>query len=112
MAERTPSDKADRAYHVRIQAPAQESFRDLPFSRMDIGCTGGIREQLDGSFALDAYVTEAVMEEIRKGPFKVDVIADALDELKRAQAQVGKGNRFKGENRLPRGLGKKTRRRE
>jgi hypothetical protein len=109
MAKRTPGEKPEKTYRVRILAPERDLFRELPLSRMDIGCTGGIRQQPDGAFALEAYVGESVLEEIGRTRCKAEILADAAEELKRAQAQVGQGNRFKGENRTPRGLGKKVR---
>lgn len=112
MTRGNPDEKRAKAYRVRIHAATRASLRDLPLARMDIGCTGGIRERPEGGVTLDAYVAETVLEEIRKTRCTVEILGDAAEELKRAQAQVGKGNRFKGAQWIPRGLGKKIRERE
>lgn len=94
---------------VRIVASGREALRELPAVAMDTGCTGGVRARPDGTFMLEAYVREPLLAELRRLGCKVEILADAADELRRKQKQVGKGNRFSGADWIPRGVGKKIR---
>ena len=98
-----------KTLHVRIQARNEEALRELPISQMDRGCMGGVQTLPDGSMVLEAFVQEAVLKKIKDRRVKVQVLADVAEEGKKKQKQVGRGNRFTGENWIPRGLGKKVR---
>ena len=101
---------ADKKFRVRIKAVDEEALSALPMDQIDRGCTGGVRKLPDGSFELEAIVTEPVLKRIEKGKrVKAEVLADLEEEGKRKRKQVGRGNRFEGEHWIPRGLGKKTR---
>ena len=100
---------AAKTFHVRIHAQDREALAKLPIARMDRGCTGGVREQADGTLILEALVADAVLKEIKGPRIKVEVLADLTAEEKKKQRQVGRGNRFEGEDWIPRGLGKKVR---
>jgi hypothetical protein len=80
---------------------------------MDIGCMGGFRKQDDGTYSLEAVVPESVLEKVKDRPVTVEIVSDLDQEAEQARQtkdpQVGEGNRFKEENRVPRGLGKKVR---
>jgi hypothetical protein len=99
----------DKTFHVRIQADSREALGSLPIAEMDRGCTGGIRTRPDGKVVVEALVKESVLKRIKHRQLKVEVVADVAEEGRKKQRQVGKGNRFTGENRIPRGLGKKVR---
>jgi hypothetical protein len=100
---------ADRILHVRIQADNRQALAGLPMAEMDRGCTGGIRTRPDGKLVVEAIVKESVLRGIKDRRLKVEVLADVAEEGKKKQRQVGRGNRFRGENTVPRGLGKKVR---
>jgi hypothetical protein len=103
----------DKKYRVRFQAPELRSLHELPLNEMDIGCMGGFRKQDDGSYALEAVVSESVLKKVKDRPVKVEIVSDLDQEAERARQmkdrQVGEGNRFTGENWIPKGLGKKVR---
>lgn len=104
----------DKKYRVRFRASELEALHELPLKDIDMGCMGGFRKQDDGSYALEAVVSETVLEKVKeKRRVRVEVVADLDEEAERAKQikdrQVGEGNRYKGENRIPRGLGKKVR---
>jgi hypothetical protein len=103
----------DKMYRVRIRASELESLHKLPLGEIDIGCMGGFRKQDDGTYALEAVVPEGVLEKVKDRPVAVEIVADLDHEAEQARQmkdrQVGEGNRFTGEQRIPRGLGKKVR---
>jgi len=104
----------DKKYRVRFRASKLEALHELPLKEMDIGCMGGFRKQDDGSYALEGVVSEPVLEKLKDRPgVRTEILADLDEEIERASQikdrQVGEGNRYKGENRIPRGLGKKVR---
>jgi hypothetical protein len=103
----------DKKYRVRFQASELRTLHELPLNEMDIGCMGGFRKQDDGSYALEAVVAESVLQKVKNRPVKIDIVSDLDQEAERARQmkdrQVGEGNRFEGENWIPKGLGKKVR---
>jgi hypothetical protein len=101
----------EKIVHVRIYAKDAKALKALPMAQMDMGCMGGIKRQEDGGLAFEALIPESVMnmKTVKDKRIKLEVLADALEESRERQKQVGKGNRFTGENWIPRGLGKKIR---
>lgn len=100
--------EAEKTFHVRIQAKHAEALQALPIAQLDTACMGGIQRQDDGSLVFEALVRESVLKTIKnRRNTKVDVLADRTEEGKKRQKEVGRGNRFTGENWIPRGLGKK-----
>ncbi|MDQ3957342.1 MAG: hypothetical protein M3273_03370 [Actinomycetota bacterium] len=100
---------AKKRFHVRIEAGDPESLQALPMDRMDTACMGGRRRRDDGTIVFEAIVPEELMQEIGKRA-TVEVIADVDERGRERQKEVGRGNRFKGDDWIPRGLGKKVRR--
>jgi hypothetical protein len=70
-------------------------------------CCSGPRRDKSGIIRTDAYVPEDQIERLKRDGLTIEVIRDETAAIRAAQEQVGKGNRFKGENRVPRGLGRK-----
>jgi hypothetical protein len=99
----------EKILHVRIHAENAEALKALPLAQMDRGCMGGYRRQDDGSVIFEALVPESVIKTMKDKRTRVEVVADALEQSRERQKEVGKGNRFTGENWIPRGLGKKIR---
>jgi hypothetical protein len=106
-----PMAPHEKMYHVRFQTAEVESLHQLPLEEIDMGCMGGFREQPDGTYALEAVVPERILELVKDRPVTVEILADLDQEVAQAKRtkdrQVGQGNRFTGENWIPRGLGKK-----
>jgi hypothetical protein len=59
--------------------------------------------------SLDVFVEEHVVADIDEKDLKVKVLFDASARGRERQKEVGKGNRFLGAQRIPLGLGIKTR---
>lgn len=99
----------EKTLHVRIRVKDYDALRRLPIAEMDTGCMGGIRREDDGSVVFEALVRQAVLERIEEKDAALDVVADRSVEGPKRQKEVGRGNRFKGDDWIPRGLGKKVR---
>jgi hypothetical protein len=57
---------------------------------------------------VEVFVPEALLARVRERGLKVQVLYDASARGRERQKEVGKGNRFEGKNRVPKGLGVKT----
>ena len=66
---------------------------------------GAPRTDEQGNFVVDLYVTAAEAKTLAKTPYVASVDEKYGDELKKRQAEVGKGDRFKGGTVAPTGLG-------
>ncbi len=98
-----------KVLRVRIYATDADALNTLPLTQMDRGCMGGVRRQPDGGVVLEALVAESLMENVTDRRLRLEVVGDILAESRSRQREVGEGNRFTGENWIPRGLGKKVR---
>ena len=59
---------------------------------------------------LEVFIPEHVVEEVKGATeLKVEVMFDASARGRERQKEVGQGNRFEGDQRIPKGLGTKTR---
>lgn len=99
----------EKTYHIRIRAKDRDAFREVPLAQMDIGCMGGIRPQADGTFALEAIVSETLLKKLKADRHDVRVLADIAEQEKKKPKPVAPGNRFTGADSIPRGLGRKIR---
>jgi hypothetical protein len=61
------------------------------------------------NIVLEAFLPESAVNEIKDKDLKVHVLFDASARGQERQKEVGTGNRFEGEQRIPKGLGVKTR---
>jgi hypothetical protein len=76
--------------------------------RLDLSC-GGPKRHEGGGLSVEAYIPSGQLDEIKKYGVKVDVLDDASATARARQQEVGKGNRYsERQNRVPRGLGRKT----
>jgi hypothetical protein len=70
---------------------------------------GGPKRDEGGTVSVHALVPEDQVKGLNKYGVTIDILdADAVATARARQKQVGKGNRFKGKNRVPRGLGRKV----
>ncbi len=74
--------------------------------RLDLG-GGGPRRMPDGTVTTDAYVPEALLAKLKHAGVDFKVLEDMTATGEARQKQVGKGDRFEGGKKAPRGLGKK-----
>lgn len=94
---------------VLITAPdkrvLEKVLRDHP---VDTGCTGGITSDGVG-VRIEALVPEGALDQLHSEKVKVEVLGNATATGRERQREVGRGNRFQGKDRIPRGLGRKVR---
>jgi hypothetical protein len=101
MAER------DKIMRILIVAKDAQTLRVLlEEQRLDLACAGP-QQQEGGAVSVEAYVPEPQMERLAQYGAKVEVLDDASATARERQKEVGRGNRFEGKNRVPRGLGRK-----
>jgi hypothetical protein len=77
--------------------------------RLDL--LGGAPKELEGgALSVQALVPDDQVKRLKEYGAKVDVLdADAVATGRAKQKYFGKGNRFEGKDRVPRGLGRKIR---
>jgi hypothetical protein len=90
---------------TRDRATLTALLREQP---IDTGCAGP-RIDRSGTIRVDAYVPEDQIDRLRRDGITIEIVRDETAAIRAAQEQVGKGNRFEGDNRVPRGLGRKIR---
>lgn len=74
---------------------------------LDLACAAPRRRD-GGAVSVEAYVPESRLERLRQYEVKVDILDDASATARARQKEVGQGNRFAGDNKVPRGLGRKV----
>src|SRR4051794_30766213 len=97
-----------RIVRIRVTAPdAATLHRVVAESELDAACGGAKRDER-GVASIDAYAARDQIARLEAQGVTVEVLdADALATARARQREVGQGNRFEGQNRVPRGLGKK-----
>jgi hypothetical protein len=94
---------------ILITAPDGAALRALLREhRLDLSC-GGPKPLEGGAVSVEAYVPEDQVERLRAPGVKVDILGDASAVARARQKEVGGGNRYVGEDAVPRGLGRKVR---
>lgn len=98
----------EKILRILITAPDKQTLTALLSENpLDLGCAGPQRQE-SGAVSVEAYVPEARIERLRRYAAKIDVLDDASATARERQKEVGRGNRFEGENRVPRGQGRKV----
>ena len=91
---------------VRITARDARTMRALLAERtLDISC-GGAQSLAGGGVTLNAEVEASAIEGLRQYGLDVDVLYDVEARARKVAKDIGKGNRFLGKDRYPRGLGR------
>ena len=93
-------------YRVLVDVGPHESSRNLHPFRLDHCCMPQLPPDSAGVRSLHGYASGTTVTALRKAGRKVTVLADADKEGQQAQKFVGKGDRFDGGHRGPRGVGK------
>ena len=94
---------------LRILITAKDADALLALLReneLDLSC-GGPKQLESGAVSVEAYVPEEQVNKLKKYGVKIDILDDASATALKRHKEVGHGNRFQGENRVPRGLGRK-----
>jgi hypothetical protein len=98
----------EKILRVLISTREEQALRALLREHpLDLSC-GGPRRHEGGGVSVEAYVPEPQLERLRRYPVKIDVLDDASATARERRKEVGEGNRFEGEARVPRGLGRKV----
>jgi hypothetical protein len=92
---------------VRITAKDAETLRTLlREARPDVGGRPSLGE--DGRCSIDAYVPSDRVPALRREGVHLEEVEYASAAGRRAQADVGKGDRFAPDDAYPRGLAEKV----
>lgn len=98
----------DKVLRILITAKDESAMRKLLLEKqLDLSC-GGPKRLESGAIVVEAYVSEQEVERLKKYGVKIDVLGDESEALRARQKEVGKGNRFQGKERVPKGLGRKV----
>ncbi len=76
---------------------------------LDVGCRPHVEVLPDGTGSLLVYATEERIRELQAAGYEVKVGENVSELGRRAQSEVGGGDRFEGGRIAPRGLGQKPR---
>jgi len=101
-------DKESRILRVRLVAADPVALAEvLKLGPLDWGGRGP-RTRPQGQIGGEVYVSPGQLEKLKKVlRCTVELIEDATEVGQKRQQEVGKGDRFEGGKKAPRGLGKK-----
>lgn len=91
-----------------IQITGEEKAIRTLLSKYPTGTYATKRE--GNTISLEVFVPEQDAEKLSGEGIRTQVLYDASARGRERQKEVGKGNRFEGEQRIPKGLGIKTKR--
>lgn len=99
--------KEKRILRIALRVPDREALEKLVKEhQLDIG-GGGPRRLPDGTVIMEAYVPHELLDRLKRSKVSFEIIEDATEVGRQRQKEVGKGDRFEGGKKVPRGLGKK-----
>lgn len=91
---------------VRITASDAGAIRallgDYP---LDVSC-GGPQPMAGGGVVLNAQIEAGAIGRLRRPGIQIEVLYDVQARSRRLAKEIGKGNRFLGKDRYPKGLGR------
>ena len=91
---------------VRLTARDARTMRALLADHpLDLSC-GGPQAMADGRVVVNAQVEAGAIDRLRRPGIGIDVLYDVETRARRLAKQIGRGNRFLGTVRYPRGLGR------
>lgn len=97
-----------KTLRVLITAPDGRALAAL-LGEHPLDTLGTPRRREDGAVMVQALVLEDRLDRLKQYGVTIGVLdRDAGATGRARQKQVGKGNRFKGKNRVPRGFGRKV----
>jgi hypothetical protein len=101
------SAKEKKILRIALRAPDREALEKLVKEhQLDIG-GGGAKRLPDGTISMEAYVPQELLDRLKRSKASFEIIEDATEVGRQRQKEVGKGDRFEGGKKVPRGLGKK-----
>lgn len=91
---------------VEIHAADIETLRELVGTHpYDFGCRPHVFPVRDGMYMTPAFVTHDQFSQLQNENFDVQVKEQGIPVERRSESTVGIGDRFKGGNIIPRGMG-------
>jgi len=95
-----------RLLMVRVTARDGRTMRALLGDHpLDVSC-GGPQAMADGRVVLDAQIEAGAIDRLRRPGVGIEVLYDVETRARRLKKQIGQDNRFLGNVRYPRGLGR------
>jgi hypothetical protein len=96
--------KGQSVMHILITASDLETLSAL-LREHRLDTEGGAQDE-KGGVHIEAFVPEKLIDRLKVKGISIEVLENASETLRARQKEVGKGNRFEGENRVPQGLGR------
>ncbi len=97
----------DKIAKIKVWIPDQKALNEvLSVAKVVTEC-GSPKRDSDGNFVVTLYGTPAEAQKIAALSYRHEVDENYGDELRKAQKQVSKTDRFKGGEIKPEGLGVK-----
>lgn len=111
MAEHSPSDPAEReddVFAVQVRVTPQEAAELIRSEEYDYGDRPHVTEERDGTGLLDLFVSRRQIEELESRGLDIRVLSNQSARARERLSEVGEGDRFRGGEVAPSGLGRKT----
>ena len=103
----TKQESARDIFHIVLHAPNRKSLHEfLRKKTLDLGAIRSLPDTQE--LAVDMFVNKGQIAYLKKTGWKFDVQENLSEVGRRRQLEVGKGDRFEGGKKPPKGLGKKT----
>jgi hypothetical protein len=91
---------------VRITTSDARTMRTLLGDQaLDVSC-GGPQSMADGGVMLNIQIDAGEIDRLRRPGIGIEVLYDVAIRNRKLAKEIGKGNRFLGKDRYPRGLGR------
>lgn len=103
-----PRDEAPPdLFAARVSVTRDTYARLVQEFHVDVGCRPHVEVSPDGTGSLQIFASAAQIQALRAAGFRVEQGENASELGRKAQAEIGKGDRFEGGRVTPRGLGRK-----
>ena len=94
-----------RIVKIALRVGSRERLRALlANTSIDFGCRLAGHTAADGALVVDAFVTAAMVDSLRRDGYEVDVIEDVTAAVRERQAEVGRADLFERGRPSRRGL--------
>ena len=93
---------------VRITTSDARTMRALLGDQaLDVSC-GGPQSMADGGVVFNVQIDAGAIGRLRGPGIGIEVLYDVQARARKLAKEIGKGNRFLGKDRYPRGLGRRV----
>ena len=94
-------------FAARVSVTRETYARLVQEFQVDVGCRPHVEVSPDGTGSLQIFASAAQIQALRAAGFLIEQGENASELGRKAQAEIGKGDRFEGGRVTPRGLGQK-----